>query len=108
MADLKLNDIRKYAIEQEASIFLKSPTLDRAAEVTRNGIIRWVRTDLEKGSEWLPAPVGASFEEVLAGAEEFVVHKPQTKPTVYTRGKFTELLAPQAGSPPSARHAEEE
>ncbi|MBZ5554498.1 MAG: hypothetical protein LAO21_17405 [Acidobacteriia bacterium] len=108
MADLKLNDVRKYAIEQGASIFLKSASHDRAAEVSCHGIVRWVRTDPEEGSEWLLAPVSVSFDEILAVAEEFVVHKPQAKPSVYTRERFTALLAPQPGAATSSTHAEDE
>jgi hypothetical protein len=108
MADLKLNDVKKFAIEQEASIFLKSSAYDRAAEVSSHGIVRWVRTDAENESEWLLAPVNDSFEEILAKAEEFVIQKAQVKPSVYTREKFTELLAPQSGGTTSVAHAEEE
>ncbi|MBZ5534568.1 MAG: hypothetical protein LAO31_01325 [Acidobacteriia bacterium] len=108
MADLKLNDVRKYAIEQEASIFLKSPSHDRAAEVSSHGLVRWVRTDAEKGSDWLLAAVDDSFDEILREAEEFVIQRPQAKPSVYTREKFTDLLAPPPGGAAPATHGEDE
>ena len=95
MADLRLNDIRKFAIEQEASILMKSPSHERVAEVSKNGIIQWVRIEAEASQEWLINPVGIPFEEVLASAQEFVIQRPQGKILICTREKFTALLAPQ-------------
>jgi hypothetical protein len=108
MTDLKLNDIRKFAIEQEASILMKSPSHERAAEVSKNGIIKWVRIPQEASQEWLSTPVDTRFEELLADAEEFVIQRGQTKTLICDRDKFTSLLSPQAGAPASSTHSEED
>jgi hypothetical protein len=108
MADLNLSDVRRFAIEQEASILMKSPSHERAAEVSRHGIIQWVRTAQEADQEWLLTPVDIRFEEILANAEEFVIQRPQTKALICNRERFTSLLAPKVGAPASSTHGEEE
>ncbi len=108
MADLKLNDLRKYAIEQEASVLMKSRSYDRMAEVNKHGIIQWVRTEKEKNLEWFPSPVGITFEKILHDVREFVVQRPQAKPVTYTPEQFAAQLLPPSASKAAQGRDEEE
>jgi|GEM_PF-6030898 len=108
MADLKLNDLRKYAIDQEASIFIKSPRHERSVEIDPHGLIHWVRTEQDQSCEWFPAPVKISFEEILEETQEFVLLKPRSKPVTLTREKFTGLIALKPGAASSQSPTEED
>lgn len=99
MSEVRLADLRRYAIFNRTAILYRDPN-GRQARVNRKGIIE------------IPAVAGAppyNIEEVLAVAEEFSLEPegPKAQPRRLTRPQMAGLLASAAPAAASKEEKEE-
>lgn len=91
MSEVKLNDLRRYAIFNRTPITYLDGQ-GRKARVNRKGIVEIPE---------ITGPPPYNVEDVLAGAQEFVLEPEGPQPQVrrLTRQEIAELLASSAPSP---------